>query len=78
MTNTPDRIRSLIAEHLGCDVDKVTPDADLHDLGADSLDTTEIVMLMEKEFGIRIDEFDADESRTVGDIVELVDKEIAG
>ncbi|TMD13060.1 MAG: acyl carrier protein [Chloroflexi bacterium] len=63
-----DKFRSLIAEQLGVDVDKVTPEASFtEDLKADSLDLVEMVMAFEEEYGMEISDEDAQKLRTVGE-----------
>jgi acyl carrier protein len=63
-----EKFRSLIAEQLGVDVDKVTPEASFtEDLKADSLDLVEMVMAFEEEYGMEISDEDAQKLRTVGD-----------
>jgi acyl carrier protein len=70
-----ERVRRLIVEHLGVAEDQVTPQAHiLDDLGADSLDTVELVMALEEVFGIEIPDQDATEIGTVADTVALVDR----
>jgi acyl carrier protein len=61
MSNISERVKDIIAEHLGIDRDKVTEDANfMDDLGADSLDTVELAMSFEDEFGCEIPEEAAD------------------
>ena len=63
-----DKVKSIIVEQLGVDEEEVTPDASfVEDLGADSLDTVELVMALEEEFGLDIHDEDADKFKTVGD-----------
>lgn len=77
MTNE-ERINKVITEHLGVDIEKVKPDADImHDLGADSLDHVELVMAVEEEFTIEIPDAEAETCATVKDIYELVSKKLA-
>lgn len=65
-----DKVKDLIVKELGVDASKVTMDSALiDDLGADSLDTVEIVMSFEDEFDISIPDDDAQKMRTVGDII---------
>ena len=55
MSDTADRVKKIVVEHLGVEADKVTEDASfIDDLGADSLDTVELVMAFEEEFGVEI------------------------
>ena len=69
------RVKEIIVEELGVEADKVTPNASfVDDLGADSLDTVELVMAFEEEFGIDIPDEDAEQMRTVGDAISYIDK----
>ena len=70
-----DRVRSIIAEQLGVKIEEVTDAASfIDDLGADSLDTVELVMALEEEFGIEIPDEDAEKMATVGDAVKYIEK----
>ncbi len=70
-----DRVKSIIVEQLGVDADEVTPDASfIEDLGADSLDTVELIMAFEEEFGVEISDDEAEKIRKVKDAVEYIDK----
>ena len=69
-----ERIQEIIANELGVSKDKVTPDARLtEDLGADSLDAVEIMMVLEEEFGITIDDDNFQNIKTVNDIVAYIE-----
>ena len=69
-----DKVRSIIAEQLGVKPEEVTPTASfIDDLGADSLDTVELVMALEEEFGIEIPDEDAEKMATVGDAVRYIE-----
>ena len=64
------RVKEIIINELGVDPEKVTSEASfVEDLGADSLDTVELVMAFEEEFGVDIPDEDAEQMRTVGDAV---------
>jgi acyl carrier protein len=65
-------VRSIIAEQLGADLDKVGPDAKFADLGADSLDTVEIMMALEEKFEVTLDEDGAEGLATVQDAADLI------
>jgi acyl carrier protein len=66
-------VKSIIVEQLGVDEEEVTPDASfVDDLGADSLDTVELVMAFEEEFDIEIPDEDAEKITTVGDAVQYI------
>ena len=70
-----EKVKSIIVEQLGVDEEEVTPDASfVDDLGADSLDTVELVMAFEEEFGIDIPDEDAEQMRTVGDAIAYMRK----
>lgn len=70
-----DRVRAIIAEQLGVKIEEVTDAASfIDDLGADSLDTVELVMALEEEFGIEIPDEDAEKMTTVGDAVKYIEK----
>ncbi|MDD9911822.1 MAG: acyl carrier protein [Alphaproteobacteria bacterium] len=72
------RVKSVIAENLGVEEDKVVESANfVDDLGADSLDTVEMVMALEEEFGIEIPDADAENIATVEDAIEYVKKATA-
>lgn len=75
MSDTADRVKKIVVEHLNVDADKVTEAASfIEDLGADSLDTVELVMAFEEEFGIEIPDDAAESIVTVGDAVKYIDK----
>lgn len=68
-----DRVREIIANELGVEMEKVTGDANfVEDLGADSLDTVELVMAFEEEFEIEIPDEDAEEMQTVSDAIDYL------
>jgi acyl carrier protein len=72
-----DRIKKIIAEQLGVDEDEVVPEASfVDDLGADSLDTVELVMAFEEEFDIEIPDEDAEKILTVGRAMENIKEKI--
>ena len=73
MSDIADRIRKIIVEKLGVEDSKVRPDASfINDLGADSLDSVEIVMALEEEFGNEFADDDAETIKTFGDAVEFI------
>ncbi len=75
MSETADRVKKIVVEHLGVDADKVTEDASfIDDLGADSLDIVELVMAFEEEFNIEIPDEDAEKIGTVKNAVEYITK----
>jgi acyl carrier protein len=70
-----DKVKDIIVKQLGVNIDEVTEDASfIDDLGADSLDTVELVMELEKEFGIEIPDDDANNIRSVGDAVKYIEE----
>ena len=70
-----DRVKNIIVEQLGVDAEEVTPDASfIEDLGADSLDTVELIMAFEEEFGVEISDDEAEKIRKVRDAVDYIDK----
>lgn len=73
--NIEERTRKIVVEHLGVDEAKVTQNASfIDDLGADSLDTVELVMAFEEEFGIEIPDDAAETIQTFGDAVKFIEK----
>jgi acyl carrier protein len=75
MSDTAERVKKIVVEHLNVDADKVTENASfIEDLGADSLDTVELVMAFEEEFGIEIPDDAAESIVTVGDAVKYIEK----
>ena len=79
MSEVPEKIKAIIAEQLGVKPEEVTPQASfIEDLGADSLDTVELVMALEEEFGCEIPDEDAEKMATVGDAVKYIEEKSAG
>jgi len=75
VADTFERVRSIVAERLGVDEDKVTMDAEfIADLNADSLDLVEVIMAMEQEFEVEIKDEDAENLRTVADAVQYINE----
>ena len=75
MSETADRVKKIVVEHLGVEQDKVTEDASfIDDLGADSLDIVELVMAFEEEFGIEIPDDAAEKITTVKDAIDYIDQ----
>ena len=65
-----ERVKDIVADNLGVDREKITPETSfVNDLGADSLDTVELIMEFEKSFNVTIDDADAEKIQTVGDAV---------
>ena len=75
MTDTADRVKKIVAENLGVEETKVTDNANfIDDLGADSLDTVELVMAFEEEFGCEIPDEAAEKILTVKDAIDYLSK----
>ena len=73
--STFDKVKDVIVDKLGVEEDKIKPEAHfVNDLGADSLDTVELIMEFEEEFGIEIPDEDAENITTVGTAVDYIDK----
>lgn len=74
MSDIADRVKKIVIEHLGVDAEKVTLDASfIEDLGADSLDTVELIMAFEEEFGVEISDEEAEKIKRVKDAIEYID-----
>ncbi|MEO1044753.1 MAG: acyl carrier protein [Pseudomonadota bacterium] len=74
MSDTADRVKKIVVEHLGVEADKVSTDASfIDDLGADSLDIVELVMAFEEEFGVEIPDDAAEKISTVNDAIDYID-----
>ncbi len=77
--NVADKVKEIIVNELGVEPEKVTPQASfVEDLGADSLDTVELVMAFEEAFDIEIPDEDAEKIRTVQDAVDYIGKHAKG
>ena len=77
MAEIIDKVQAIIAEKLSVDAAEVTPEKSFtNDLGADSLDTVELIMEFEKEFGIQIPDEEAEEIATVGDAIKYIENTI--
>jgi acyl carrier protein len=69
------QLKDIIVEHLVVNADQVTPDAKfIEDLGADSLDTVELVMALEEEFGQEIPDEEAEKLQSVGDVIKYIEE----
>ena len=74
MSESADRVKTIIVDKLGVDESQVTPAAAFTtDLGADSLDTVDLIMEFEKEFGIKIPDEEAEKIQTVGDAIKYIE-----
>ena len=68
------RIKDIIVEQLGVNADQVTTDAKfIEDLGADSLDTVELIMALEEEFGLEVPDEEAEKLQSVGDVIKYIE-----
>ena len=77
MSNVDEKVKDIIVEELGVEREKLTSEASfMEDLGADSLDTVELVMAFEKEFDIDIPDEEAEKLRTVGDALKYLHEKI--
>ena len=75
MASIDERVRDLVVDQLGVSEDQVNPQASfIDDLGADSLDTVELVMAFEEEFGIDIPDDDAEKMSSVGDAIKYLEE----
>lgn len=74
MASINERVKSIIAEQLGVEEEKVTEDASFtEDLGADSLDQVELILALEEEFSVEIPDEDAEKIGTVSDAIKYVE-----
>ena len=74
MSEVETQVKQIVVDHLGIDEEKVTPESKfIDDLGADSLDTVELVMAFEEEFGSEISDSEAEKILTVGDAVKFIE-----
>ena len=72
--NVSSKVKKMVADHLGVEETKVTEDSSfIDDLGADSLDTVELVMAFEEEFGSEISDSEAEKILTVGDAIKFIE-----
>ena len=78
MTDISEKVKNIVVEHLGVEADKVVENASfIDDLGADSLDTVELVMAFEEEFGSEISDSEAEKILTVGDAIKFIESKSA-
>lgn len=69
-----DKIKEVVVDQLGVDADQVTPEANfVDDLGADSLDTVELIMAFEEEFDVEIPDTEAEKIKTVQDVIDYIE-----
>jgi acyl carrier protein len=75
MADIEAKVKEIIINELGVEAEKVTPEASfVEDLGADSLDTVELVMAFEEEFGMEIPDEEAEKLQTVGDAIKYIEQ----
>jgi acyl carrier protein len=75
--NNFDKIKKIVAEQLAIDESKIVPEASFsEDLGADSLDTVELVMALEEEFGVQISDEDAQKLAKVQDVITYIESKL--
>lgn len=78
MSEITEKVKAIIVDKLGVDESEVTPEASFsNDLGADSLDTVELIMELEKEFDLQIPDEAAEKISTVGDAIAFIEENIA-
>ena len=78
MSDTSSKVKAIIVDKLGVDENEVVPDANFtNDLGADSLDTVELVMEFEKEFDIQIPDDQAENISTVGQAIQYIEEQLS-
>jgi acyl carrier protein len=78
MSDVNQKVKEIIMEKLGVSEEKITPEASfINDLGADSLDTVELMMELEEAFGVSIEDEEAEKIQTVKDAVEYLEKKLA-
>ena len=69
------KVKDIVVQQLGVTAEQVTPEASfIDDLGADSLDTVEVVMAFEEAFGVEVPDEDAEKLRTVGDVIKYIEE----
>ncbi|MBE2204270.1 MAG: acyl carrier protein [Chthoniobacterales bacterium] len=73
-----EKVKDIIVDQLGVNPEQVTPTASfIEDLGADSLDTVELVMAFEEEFGVEVPDEDAEKLQSVGDVIKYIEEKSA-
>lgn len=76
MSDVADRVKKIVEDHLGVDSEKVVENASfIDDLGADSLDTVELVMAFEEEFGVEIPDDAAEKIQTIKDAIDFIESQ---
>lgn len=78
MSQIEEKVKEIIVDKLNCELEQVTPEASfIGDLGADSLDTVELIMELEKAFDTQIPDGDAQNIKTVGDAISYIESKLA-
>ncbi len=77
MSEIANKVKAIVSEHLDVKPDEVTEDAKFRELGADSLETVELIMKFEKEFKLNIESDDAEELTTVGKAITYLEQRLA-
>lgn len=78
MSTVAERVIKVVVEQLGLEADKVTKESHfINDLGADSLDTVELLMAFEEEFGLEIPDGEAEKIQTVGDAIKHIEEHVS-
>ena len=78
MSNVEEKVKKIVVDHLGVEESRVTSESKfIDDLGADSLDTVELVMAFEEEFGSEISDSEAEKILTVGDAIKFIESKSA-
>ena len=73
-----EKVRDIIVDQLGVNAEQVTPAASfIEDLGADSLDTVELVMAFEEEFSVEVPDEDAEKLQSVGDVIKYIEDKVS-
>ena len=67
-----EKVKDIIVDKINCEKDELTSDASFQDLGLDSLDSVELIMQMEEEFKIQISDNEAENLKTVGDVINII------
>ena len=79
MSSVAERVVEIVSEQMGVNKDQVTPETSfINDLGADSLDTVELVMELEEEFDINIPDEDAEKIESVGQAIKYIEEHLSG
>ncbi len=72
-----EKIKDIIVDKIGCKKEEVVPEASFQDLGLDSLDAVELIMLVEEEYNIQISDSEAENLKVVGDLISIIKEKSA-